>query len=1108
MRVSDIKSGSISTIQVERIEDEPFTGSIQNTMELLMAYDEHSDEIILTIGDVPFSIEAITPKEKAKLNIIVKRGFHKIVWLAGKQLIKGKAKKITIQIHEFPNQWSLPDNVEIGIDEKIIESYKSNFLKRTDTKNTVIEHIKGQFIIQEYSKKTKPRLQISATNDSIYSKTKSFTMIGRKAWAVVVRNNEDHYLIKQITKGRKQTESDRLEILLLYAQIDFIDATIMGKLAAEGRQQMDRLVLENESWLAIWKEYNELEYKRNLKNAYDIGWFHYEKKRRDGYNWIFSIDKNIDLKKNNSLRFDNIQLEASHSVPNDIKKFSIRDRESLVSDKQNKFSSKNISGRLSLFDPLMNEIGIQIDDNDDDLEPPNQGYLYLSIRGDKVKYERRNEAAQSIENHSCPMPQLGMILENRGITTARYGTHPYLTPVVKKVFNHNQTEKQAEAINVAINTPDIALIQGPPGTGKTKIISAIVKRLQEISDKNQVSAGQILVCSEQHDAVENVASGSDVLGLPAVKIGKKRGEHDLLIIDPVENWRLKQIRTIKNYINNAGQVPVDVVKKKITQLTSAYYQAPMQKKQTSIMLKNIADLAQEYLQADLVDRIKSRRDQLGRSITSGINDIDNELALKAVRSIRTTKAAFSDDGPTMAYKAKTRVEAIGLLKSEEKRILDTAFNWKLNQPLNFLKDLNIIKDSLIDRILSDEQPVMSPTVDSLTTEILKDVINELNNKLNSYLGGPEKVIYDYLNDLENDPNGVRNTIRDYTVVLASTVQQSKSKKMAIAKTGDITRDYDFNTIIVDEAARANPLDLFIPLSAASRRIILVGDHRQLPHMLEPDIEKEVKKSITIKEKFEDALNKSLFERLFNELKDREEKDGIKRTVTLDKQFRMHPELGEFVSRNFYESHGDPIIESGRGEDDFFHDLPGYERKVLCWNNIPISMGSESKTKSKTRNCEARAIARELKRIVHHDEHMTFAVIAFYKKQVELIWEALKDEGLAELIDGEYQVIKSLKQTEKGSEFTEKLRIGTVDAFQGLEFDCVMLSVVRSNNIKVTESEETWISKYGFLMLENRSCVAMSRQQRLLIVFGDKEMFRNEYAQQAVPALANLVEICK
>ena len=85
-----------------------------------MSYDEHSDEIILSIGNVPFSIEAINSKEKATLNKIVKRGFPKIVWLVSKQLINGKVKQITIQIHEFPNQWSLPDKVEIGIDEKII----------------------------------------------------------------------------------------------------------------------------------------------------------------------------------------------------------------------------------------------------------------------------------------------------------------------------------------------------------------------------------------------------------------------------------------------------------------------------------------------------------------------------------------------------------------------------------------------------------------------------------------------------------------------------------------------------------------------------------------------------------------------------------------------------------------------------------------------------------------------------------------------------------------------------------------------------------------------------------------------------------------------------
>jgi len=46
----------------------------------------------------------------------------------------------------------------------------------------------------------------------------------------------------------------------------------------------------------------------------------------------------------------------------------------------------------------------------------------------------------------------------------------------------------------------------------------------------------------------------------------------------------------------------------------------------------------------------------------------------------------------------------------------------------------------------------------------------------------------------------------------------------------------YDTVVVDEAARANPLDLFIPLAKAKRRIILVGDHRQLPHIIDRELE--------------------------------------------------------------------------------------------------------------------------------------------------------------------------------------------------------------------------------------------------------------------------------
>jgi len=53
----------------------------------------------------------------------------------------------------------------------------------------------------------------------------------------------------------------------------------------------------------------------------------------------------------------------------------------------------------------------------------------------------------------------------------------------------------------------------------------------------------------------------------------------------------------------------------------------------------------------------------------------------------------------------------------------------------------------------------------------------------------------------------------------------------------------FESVIVDEAARANPLDLFIPLSMARRRVVLVGDHRQLPHLLEPDVERQLAEGV-------------------------------------------------------------------------------------------------------------------------------------------------------------------------------------------------------------------------------------------------------------------------
>ncbi|MNL56052.1 hypothetical protein D3C87_1795160 [compost metagenome] len=99
---------------------------------------------------------------------------------------------------------------------------------------------------------------------------------------------------------------------------------------------------------------------------------------------------------------------------------------------------------------------------------------------------------------------------------------------------------------------------------------------------------------------------------------------------------------------------------------------------------------------------------------------------------------------------------------------------------------------------------------------------------------------------------------------------------------------------------------------------------------------------------------------------------------------------------------------------------------------------------------------------------------------------------------------------------ERLRVGSVDAFQGKEFDVVLLSCVRTYQSakpnSASEDEETDREKqlnrqFGFLRLPNRMNVAMSRQRQMLICVGDAALATSPEAEKAVPALAAFYQMC-
>jgi superfamily I DNA and/or RNA helicase len=294
---------------------------------------------------------------------------------------------------------------------------------------------------------------------------------------------------------------------------------------------------------------------------------------------------------------------------------------------------------------------------------------------------------------------------------------------------------------------------------------------------------------------------------------------------------------------------------------------------------------------------------------------------------------------------------------------------------------------------------------------------------------------------------------------------------------------------------------------ALKRIILVGDHRQLPHILDDGLERELDR--TAGDAARDALHTSLFARMFGILQDLEARDGIRRTVTLDVQYRMHPVLGDFVSDVFYQPHGEGF-RSGRAAESFAHGLEPYGSAVAAWIDVPLHQGGEQResTRSYYRMAEAMRIADEARRILDANPDFSVGVITFYSAQVCAILEEMVRVGLAEPDDDQGVRIAAAYRDTTGGEHPvhERLRVGTVDSFQGKEFDVVLLSMTRSNDVKANDPRTQRV-KYGHLRLENRLCVAMSRQQRLLVVVGDAAMMQGDAAAAAVPGLVRFYELC-
>ncbi|MCR9932580.1 DEAD/DEAH box helicase [Vibrio antiquarius] len=865
---------------------------------------------------------------------------------------------------------------------------------------------------------------------------------------------------------------------------------------------LEQHLQDNASYFKLWQKYSDLHWEQHSRLAKAVGFLEYESVYR-------ASDTEIRFKfkvGDKALKLFFEQYKSELEVLGET--FSLSEVElQIAQDLPSWLTSTESFEKVGTRPVFLSRVKIEGDFLVANLNqrPKPKGFIFISLNGIKKQHERKKIAFDLLKDASNPMPQLKYILEGVNPPELKVKKLRAITPTLKKKLDGKSlTIKQERAVKVALNTPDVALIIGPPGTGKTQVISAIQHRIAEEGNKYNLSLKhQVLLTSYQHDAVDNVVTRSGVFGLPAIKVGGKKDEVNHQQTNSIDTWTGKIVDDLKpnieKEIQNSDEFKlVDAISSLVFQIKNS--NNAQFNYQNLIELQSIQKkLATEYglkVSVNTERNVDRLIEQFSISSSYALTTTQKQDLVTATRALRTNSTSYDDDGTLRL----TRL--ISLLKDVkggdyDLEKLKSMIDIGADIDFEFLKSTqNQLLDALQEKFVLPNQRWLKPEQSKLLSELIEELEASL---VNSPRLGQLYYRKKYLDALLFEKKQVHESLKEYSAVLGATCQQAAGDAMVGIKSVEHSKNIQFDSVIVDEAARANPLDLMIPMSMARKRVVLVGDHRQLPHMLEPRVEKELQDNNELEIIDHELLQQSLFERLYLSLSkyEKERSTEHKRVVMLDTQFRMHPELGSFVSEEFYEMFGLPPVKPGLDESHFPLDVPGYEGKLAAWIDVEPSKGRmSSKNGSKYRDCEAEIIADEAYKILTARPDLSVGIITFYAAQRDHIIEKMVDRKIMEYSSTSSSVLSEFRMTKpnSGGNPEERFRVGSVDAFQGKEFDVVLLSTVRSWNEPDEITQETVNAQLGFLRIPNRINVAMSRQKRLLIVVGDTSLASNNLNQ--------------
>jgi serine/threonine protein kinase/DNA polymerase III delta prime subunit len=333
----------------------------------------------------------------------------------------------------------------------------------------------------------------------------------------------------------------------------------------------------------------------------------------------------------------------------------------------------------------------------------------------------------------------------------------------------------------------------------------------------------------------------------------------------------------------------------------------------------------------------------------------------------------------------------------------------------------------------------------------------------------------------------------------------------------VSRGRRFDWSIIEEAGKAHGFDLALALQE-SHRLLLIGDHHQLPpfnaktyskllenplrvreairkaspfapNLIDSALVEDEEGRETLEERCKKWLSMVEFFALFFTKSIETANGETGPAARLTDQHRMHPHIAELVGNAFYPlENGGTLLKSPPETHKNFEAPPPYRIKSgswmpehrIIWCDVDWVQQEEFSEGEVTGLFEAPAEVDALVKVLDQFEPVAetrckLQILSPYNGQLAAIRTRLLHER---------------HQGNLGPMFTDPFdlmipkRIGaTVDEFQGSEADIVVASLVRNNALPAAQS-------LGFLRQPNRPNVLLSRARQKLVIIGSWEFFKS------------------